>query len=252
MKFYNIIFSPTGGVKKAADIVVRELSEDFATVDLTAFGADFSIYNLQNDDVAIISIPSFGGRAPKIAIERLKQIKSDNAKAILICVYGNRAYEDALVELQDAVEESGFNVIAVISAVAEHSIVRRYGANRPDDKDEEQLKGFALKIKDRICAPESFKPEIPGNRPYKEFKNAGLIPETTKNCINCKKCADLCPAGAISKTDVKNIDKNKCITCTRCIKICPHQAKRLNKIVIETLSLMLKKACSKRKTNELF
>ena len=58
----------------------------------------------------------------------------------------NRAYEDTLAELYDTVKANNFNVIAAISAVAEHSIVRQIAANRPDEIDKKQLTEFAKKI----------------------------------------------------------------------------------------------------------
>ena len=94
-------------------------------------------------------MPSFGGRAPAVAIERLKQISGNGAKCTLVCVYGNRAYEDTLVEMEDAANHCGFQVVAAIAAVAEHSILSQYASNRPDASDEKQLVNFADQIADK-------------------------------------------------------------------------------------------------------
>ena len=98
-----------------------------------------------------------------MAIERLKKIRGNGAKCTLVCVYGNRAYEDTLVEMEDAAKMCGLQVIAAIAAVAEHSILPQYASNRPDASDEKQLVNFADQIADKDGGAVS----IPGNRPYK-------------------------------------------------------------------------------------
>ncbi|MCD8027424.1 MAG: hypothetical protein LUF02_01930 [Erysipelotrichaceae bacterium] len=74
MKFYEIIFSPTGGTKKAADILIHSLSQEIVEVDLCDRKADFSNVNLNEDDIALIAVPSYGGRVPRTAVERLETI----------------------------------------------------------------------------------------------------------------------------------------------------------------------------------
>ena len=145
MKTYEICFSPTGGTKKTADILVKELGEEVQFVDLTDSKENFSEIALDKDDVAVIAVPSFGGRVPGTAAERLGQIRGNGAKAVLVCVYGNRAYEDTLVELQDTAKQAEFRIISAVSAVAEHSIARQFAAGRPDARDQAQLHEFAEK-----------------------------------------------------------------------------------------------------------
>lgn len=113
----------------------------------------------------IIAMPSYGGRCPVPAIERLKQIKGNQADCIVVAVYGNRAYDDTLIELEDTASSLGFNVIAGISAVAEHSIMHQYATNRPDFTDKEQLAKFAKMILNRNDYDTT---TIPGKRPYKK------------------------------------------------------------------------------------
>ena len=96
MKLYEICFSPTGGTKKAADMLAEEIGTEIQSVDLTDFSIDFSGISLEEDDIAVIAVPSYGGRVPGPAAERLSAIRGNGAKAVLVCVYGNRAYEDTL------------------------------------------------------------------------------------------------------------------------------------------------------------
>jgi len=54
-------------------------------------------------------MPVYAGRVPALAVERLKGIKTSGVKCVIVAVYGNRAYEDALVEMQDVATERRMN-----------------------------------------------------------------------------------------------------------------------------------------------
>ena len=140
---YNIYFSPTGGTKRVADILVSNLNGEFCDVDISR---DIESMTLQAGDICLVSVPSFAGRVPQIAIERIKKIAGNGAKAVLNCVYGNREWDDTLTELQDTLEACGFVCVAAIAAVAEHSIFRQFATGRPDGDDAKELTEFANKI----------------------------------------------------------------------------------------------------------
>ncbi len=124
MKYIQVVFSPTGGTQKVADIILSEWSKNIESIDLSKPNTDFSRYSFCPDDCALIALPSYGGRVPSLAAERLSQVRGNGARCVLLCVYGNRAYEDTLVEMEDIAKACGFIVIAALSAVAEHSIMR--------------------------------------------------------------------------------------------------------------------------------
>ncbi len=247
MNVIEIVFSPTGGTGKAAHIIGRQWSNNAVSIDLSDSQMDFTKYEIDKEDMVLIAMPSFGGRAPAVAIERLKRISGNGAKCTLVCVYGNRAYEDTLVEMEDAAKECGFKVIAAIAAVAEHSIIPQYAANRPDASDEAQLADFA----DRILQKEGDAASIPGNRPYKKGGGASLVPKVTKDCVKCGLCAAKCPVQAIDPETLA-ADSKKCISCMRCVKQCPHDARKVSGAMVSVAAMAIKKACSVRKENELF
>ena len=124
---YQLLFSPTGGTRAVADALATG-----QVIDLTDCDTDFSAVQLTAEDVAVIAVPSYGGRVPEIAAQRLTRVQGGSARAVLVCVYGNRAYEDTLVELADLAAAAGFRVVAAVAALAEHSIARMYAAGRPD------------------------------------------------------------------------------------------------------------------------
>lgn len=252
MKIYDIVFSPTGGTQKVSALLTGVLAGEVTSVDLTNSRVDFHTVQLTQEDVAVISVPSYGGRVPAVAVERLTMLNGHNARAILVCVYGNRAYEDTLVELEDAAKQAGFQVIAAVAAVAEHSIARQFASGRPDAQDVKQLSDFAKQIQDKLCGGDSSEPVIPGNRPYKKAGGAGMVPKPAKECTKCGVCAAECPVQAIDKENPKKVNEKACISCMRCISVCPHAARKVNPVMLSAVGLALKKVCSERKDCELF
>ncbi len=57
---------------------------------------DFTKCEIKKEDMVLIAMPSFGGRAPAAAIQRLKQIAGNGAKCVLgdqkglLCPEGKR------------------------------------------------------------------------------------------------------------------------------------------------------------------
>ena len=100
MRLYQILFSPTGGTKKAAAPFAEVFGREVSTIDLTDASMDFSQISLDKEDICVVAVPSFGGRVPAIAAERLERIRANGAMAILVVVYGNRTYDDTLLELK--------------------------------------------------------------------------------------------------------------------------------------------------------
>ncbi|MFQ7312467.1 4Fe-4S binding protein [Sellimonas sp.] len=254
MSIVQIVFSPTGGTQRVTDIITGEWNMPVQRLDLTDEKISPDFPTLGKEDVAVLSVPSFGGRVPALAFQRIAKIDGNQAKCILICVYGNRAYEDTLTELNDIAEKNGFHVIAAIAAVAEHSIMHQYAAGRPDGEDEEELRHFARRILEKIQtdSPLASPPQIPANHPYKEYKVSNLIPEADESCNLCGHCANICPAHAISQDQPNLTDSSACISCMRCVAKCPQSARKVDHNMVFALSEKVKEICTVRKRNELY
>lgn len=250
MKFYNIFFSPTGGTKKVADVVAKGTKLDAEEIDLIKEPDKLMKVNFEKEDLCLVAVPSYGGRIPSVITDMFRNVKADGTKAILVAVFGNRAIDDTLLELQDVLEVSGFVCIAGMEAVAEHSLVHQFGTGRPDQQDERGLLEFAEKIMKNIETQD--KPEFPGNRPYREYGGVPLKPVANGNCNSCGLCAKECPADAISLDNPKLTDKDKCISCMHCVAICPKKARNCNKFISFIAGKKMKKVCSGRKENKLY
>lgn len=250
MAFYSLYFSPTGGTKKVADILTRGW-EDVARLDLRT--EEHSGAAFQSGDVCFVSIPVFEGRVPTPAAARLKTMEGNGAYAILVAVYGARAVDDALLELGDILTERGFRYAAGIAAVAEHSIIRSYGAGRPDAADEADLRTFSERLHGLWA--EGRLPDhvsLPGNRPYVEMGGVPFHPSGNKKCVNCGVCAKVCPMGAIAGPDFSKTDKSKCISCMACVSACPTGARDLPRPLVAAAKLAMAKAFKGEHHNELF
>ena len=153
MKQYQFIFSPTGGTENVAKAITQNWPQ-VETVDLSDPSAGYSDISCEPGSLVLIAMPSFGGVAPKLALDRLIEIKGNGAKCAIAVVYGNRAYDDTLVQMEDYAENVGFQVIAAVSAVAEHSMIRKYAAGRPDSEDCKELSKFGDQILEKAASVE--------------------------------------------------------------------------------------------------
>lgn len=269
-KFYEICFSPTGGTSRVSKILAASLTGEASgtaaygeTVSLDLIKAireGEALPEFAADDVCLISVPSFAGLVPLPAVKWLAGLKGNGAKAVLNVVYGNRAIDDTLLELRDVLEEAGFTCAAAMETVAEHSIFRQFGAGRPDQDDEAELKDFARQIGALLQKAASGaegadltgRLQVPGNYPYRERKPAGMIPVGSEGCTGCGICAAECPVHAISADAPAETSREVCFGCMRCVSVCPGGHRDVPAELREKMLPHMSQVCSGRKENRLY
>ena len=210
-------FSPTGGTKKVSDLFCHEL---FEQVEERNLGKQETIEG--TSEIVVFAVPVFFGRVPDFVAHQLKKISGNAKKAITLVVYGNRHYNDALLELNTIVKEIGFQIIASAALLAQHSVVPNAGKGRPDTNDVAEIQKFASDIKEKINCVEMTEPKVPGNVPYCELSSASVTPINLDGCTGCGKCAETCPVNAIT-IDGTSVTTNadSCFLCMGCTSVCP-------------------------------
>ena len=204
--------------------------------------------------LTILAVPSFGGRVPAPVAQRLAQMKGCGP-AVLLSVYGARASEDTLVELYDLAVGAGYCPIAAGEFVARHSIATSIAVHRPDEKDIAQARALGKQALDlALELLPNARPvlELPGNRPYKNFGGSAVHPRASEDCVECSRCADQCPVGAIPVEDLRDTDPNQCITCMRCVAVCPVQARSLPEAALDAVTEKLSRVCDENRAAQIW
>ena len=257
-----IYFSPTGTTKKVLEGIAKGLTvEDVEQVNLTLPEKVQKIIPSFSDELVIIGAPVYGGRLPVDAINRFKQLKASNTLAIIIVVYGNREFEDALLEMKNLAVELGFKPVAGGAFIGEHSFATKdvpIANGRPDSLDIQKAMNFGAKIKHKVATLQSpdaqMNLEIPGRFPYEGGPRSMAVSPVTKEdlCTVCGTCASVCPTAAISVNGSVETKIELCIRCCACIKNCPTGARIWEDGMIKKIAKWLTENCSTRKEPQTF
>lgn len=262
-----IVFSPTGTTRQILESITLGLAPVFRSqLDLThpVPKQVAGEYEREDAEVALIGIPVHAGRIPALAVTRLRaSVRGNGRKAVLVVVYGNRAYDDALLELRDLAMELGFVPFAAAAFVGEHSFSTAdfpVAQGRPDKMDLDQALEFGKRVRERMIEVEEEGGKmqllhVPGNIPYREGAQPALIsPDTDANkCVLCGDCVESCPTSAINlKGDTVDTDKMSCLRCCACIRVCPTGARIMLHPKIVEFGRTLHEKFAIRREPELF
>ena len=242
-------FSPTGGTQRVARLFAENLNAADACTDITVH-AEAKTFSA--DDCLLVFFPVYGGRVPGPCLERVRALRGADTPAVLVAVFGNRAVDDALLEMRDTLAPLGFRVIAAAEVIAPHSVNTDIAAGRPDASDRAKIGDFCTQLKSRIAADAPAEITVPGNPNYRAYNGLPLKPTGGLRCIRCGLCADNCPAGAIPKDAPQKVDKAKCISCLRCIQICPQSGRSVPLPLRLAAAATVKKYCAGRKEPKFY
>ena len=250
MKVTTLYFSATYTTKRVVEAVAAGLSNEVVSYDITNDTATDTV-TIPREELLVVGVPVYAGRVPAMAVERLRRFKGDNTPAVVVAVYGNRHYDDAVLELHDIMTACGFRTLSAGAFIAQHSIFPKVGAARPDAEDMADIRRFAEKSLS-VLAADFGAIEIPGNRPYKVPGGIPIWPTASRKCNGCGACAKLCPTGAIDPSAPKGVNKEKCIKCGRCIVVCPTKARRFYGIKYSLAAARFNAAFAARRANEMW
>ncbi len=246
-----VFFSPTGGSRKSATSIAAALSGGgYEEIDLTPSTSAVA-RGFGPDDFVVFGMPCYKGRVPIVAVQRMAGLKGNKTPCIISITYGNRDYDDSLLELYNIATEKEFLVQGAAALVGRHT----YGAvqvDRPNDKDAAENRRFVESL--RAARKNDFSKVVPltikGTFPYRNEGSGGrFYPLTSEKCTQCGLCVAECPTNAIAE-DCRTIDTSKCLSCFRCLRLCPTGAKNMDVEPYVTFAREFTQKLSTRRENE--
>lgn len=248
-KVNQVYFSATGTTEACVNAICEGIGWENAAAPINlADDVSAPMPSFTADDVVVVASPVYGGRLPGVVSAALEKIKGNGAAAIAVVVYGNRDYDDALLELTDILRASGLRIFGAGAFIGQHSIFSQVGADRPDEQDKQELRKFGEACRVAIEGGTERKLQIKGNRPYKKIAAVPIHPKGDEaHCTKCGLCVAYCPAGAIDAATPWATHTAKCLTCGRCIQICPQKTRRNSGLLFNMIGAAFKAGFSKRK-----
>lgn len=243
-KIWAVYFSGTGTTRRTVERIAGGIA---SRLNLPAESVDFSRPAVRQEtlrfgekDLVVFGTPVYAGRVPNVLLPFLRErIMGGGALAVPVVLFGNRNYDDALIELRNILAADGMHPIAAGAFVGEHSFSRVLGAGRPNAEDEALMDEFAARTAE-LAAELETAPQTPvaveGQEPIRPYytprDRAGnpinilkVKPKTDlSRCGGCGLCAEICPMGSIDPADVSQV-RGICIKCCACVKGCPTGAK---------------------------
>ncbi len=230
-------FSPTGTTKAVVEAIASGINPNtIKHNDITKPEARKQALLTSENEVLVVAVPVYMGRVPALLTDWLNAIEGQDTPTVCVVVYGNRVYDDALLELKNSVMSRGCVPVACAAFIGEHSFsdsALPTAQGRPDADDLKHAKVLGQKIRKKLESVASISQlsDVPvsGHSPYggaTELWDVDFI-AVDNQCTQCGVCAAVCPVDAVDPQKSTAINHEKCITCCACIKRCPENARTI-------------------------
>ena len=237
---HAVYFSPTGNAKKVVTTLAQAIADTLGvpmdSYDFTLPESREKVHTYGADDLLVIGTPVYAGRIPNKMLPFVQtHFEGNGALAIPVAVFGNRNFDNGLIEL------------------------------RNDADDLAQIHAFGIKAAEKVAslteipAPIAVRGDDPVGPYYTPlgtdgkpavFLKAKPVTDPEK-CTGCGICATVCPMGSIP-ADAPDTCIGICIKCQACIKICPAGAKYFDNEAFLSHVAMLEQNYTRRSEAEYF
>ena len=264
--YYSAVGSTKAVTEKIAGLIAEKLGVPTDSYDYTLPDSRTKTQNYGPSDLVVFGTSVYAGRVPNKLLPAVQNcFKADGALAVPVVTFGNRNFDNGLIELRNELENNGFHTVAGAGIACRHVFSEKLAPGRPDEADWAAIEKFAVSAAEKVMnlteipAPVSVRGDDPVGPYYTPLGTDGkpavflkAKPLTKAElCDSCGSCGKACPMGSIDAAD-PSLVSGICIKCQACVKKCPAGAKYFDDPAFLSHVAMLEQNYTRRAEPEFF